>query len=132
MTFETQLTLDYAFLPSKPAAVAVSQIESPEGYKGLAAFHKYWGKKPVECLAFLMEMLTQSGDVIIDPFVGSGFVGREAVLRGRRFIGIDINPVAVELSRLLLDLPHAATFRTAVAAIERQIREPIDRTYRMA
>src|SRR5437773_2657636 len=115
MTLDTQLTLDYAYFPTAPVAVTTGQIESPDGYKGLAAFHKYWGKKPVECLAFLMEMLTRPGDVIIDPFVGSGFVGREAALRGRRFIGIDINPVAVELSRLLLDLPHAATIRAAVA-----------------
>ncbi len=132
MTLDTQLTLDYAFLPTAPVAVTANQIELPEGYKGLAAFHKYWGKKPVECLAFLMETLTQPGDVIIDPFVGSGFVGREAVLRGRRFLGIDINPIAVELSRLLLNLPDVATFRTAVAAIEHQAREPIDKTYCMA
>jgi 16S rRNA G966 N2-methylase RsmD len=78
-----------------------------------------------------MEMLTQPGDVIIDPFVGSGFVGREAALRGRRFIGIDINPVAVELSRLLLDLPDGAALRVAAASIERQVRQPIDATYRM-
>jgi hypothetical protein len=25
-------------------------LSNPEGYKGITAFHKYWGKKPVECL----------------------------------------------------------------------------------
>ena len=34
-------------------------IVLPKGYKGLAAFHKYWGKKPIECLAFLIENLTE-------------------------------------------------------------------------
>jgi hypothetical protein len=43
MTFDTQLTLDYAYPPA-PAAVTTSQIESPDGYKGLAAFHKYWAR----------------------------------------------------------------------------------------
>ncbi|MCD8309344.1 MAG: methyltransferase domain-containing protein [Clostridia bacterium] len=38
------------------------------------------------------------GDTVLDPFVGGGTTAVEAKLTGRNFIGIDINPAAVDLS----------------------------------
>ncbi|MCX6381417.1 MAG: DNA methyltransferase, partial [Armatimonadetes bacterium] len=127
-----QLTLDYPFPVLPPSTVTNLQMEAPQGYKGLHAFHKYWGKKPIESLAVMIERLTESNDIVIDPFVGSGFVGREAVLRNRRFIGVDINPIAVELSRLILDLPDPNLLRSAALDIESRVRESINNTYSMA
>ena len=40
------------------------------------------------------------GDLVADPFMGSGSVGVAAVKLGRRFLGTDLNPEAVRLSRL--------------------------------
>ena len=39
------------------------------------------------------------GDTVLDPFVGGGTTAVEARLTNRNFIGFDINPEAVELSR---------------------------------
>lgn len=39
------------------------------------------------------------GDTVLDPFVGGGTTAVEAKLTKRNFIGFDINPSAVELSR---------------------------------
>jgi len=39
------------------------------------------------------------GDLVLDPFVGSGTTGKMAVINGRDFIGIDISPEYVALSR---------------------------------
>ena len=36
------------------------------------------------------------GDVVLDPMCGSGTTGKQAVLLGRRFIGIDISAEYVE------------------------------------
>ncbi len=46
---------------------------------------------------------SQEGDVVLDPFVGGGTTAVEAKLTGRNFIGIDINPNAVELSQKKCD-----------------------------
>ena len=105
------------------------KIVLPKGYKGLAAFHKYWGKKPIECLAFLIENLTEKGDIVLDPFLGSGLVAREAVIRERRFIGIDINPVAVELSNLLVNLPNPDILKKALDELEISVKSEIYKTY---
>jgi DNA modification methylase len=39
------------------------------------------------------------GDTVLDPFCGSGTTGKMALLNSRNFIGIDISPEYVELSR---------------------------------
>jgi len=115
-----------------PPSVRVSDVIAPTGYTGLSAFHKYWGKKPIECLGFLIEKLTNPHDIVVDPFVGSGLIARECALRERRFIGIDINPVSIELARLISNLPSLDQYLKALAILERDIRCSIDESYQLA
>ena len=42
------------------------------------------------------------GDVVLDPFSGSGTTAKMARETGRRFIGIEVNPEYVEISRIRL------------------------------
>ena len=104
-------------------------VSAPQGYRGLAAFHKYWGKKPVECLSYLIEALTLEQEIVLDPFVGSGLVAREASDRNRRFIGIDINPIAIELSRLAVSPPNVADFFEAFSQMKTIVKPDIDTSY---
>ena len=46
---------------------------------------------------------SNEGDTVLDQFVGGGTTAVEAKLTKRNFIGIDINPNAVELSRKKCD-----------------------------
>ena len=50
---------------------------------------------------FFIKLFTDEGDVVLDPFVGSGTTSRVAVRLGREAIGIDINPSAREEARLV-------------------------------
>jgi len=50
-----------------------------------------------------------AGTVVLDPFVGSGTTILEAKVVGLDYVGIDVNPVAVLISRVkTTDLPGAA------------------------
>ena len=49
---------------------------------------------------------SKAGDTVLDQFVGGGTTAVEAKLTGRNFIGIDINPVAVELSLKKCEFPY--------------------------
>lgn len=42
---------------------------------------------------------SKPGDVVLDPFAGSGTVGAVALPLGRRFVGIELNPKYIELAR---------------------------------
>jgi site-specific DNA-methyltransferase (adenine-specific) len=58
----------------------------------------YPAEKPVAVSEVIIGQSSQPGDVVADPFMGSGSVGVAAVKLGRRFIGTDLNPEAVQLS----------------------------------
>ncbi len=60
---------------------------------------KHPTQKPLELLRRLVLGCTQEGDLVLDPFVGSGTTGVAAVSLGRRFIGIDTDSQFLELSR---------------------------------
>ena len=61
-------------------------------------------KFPLELPRRIIRLFTEPGDVVLDCFVGSGTSGVAAILEGRTFIGVDIMPQYVELSRRTLDL----------------------------
>jgi hypothetical protein len=105
--------------------------ENVEGYTGLYGFHKYWGKKPADIFRFLIDSLSSPHDLIVDPFVGSGVLAVESQKAGRRFLGIDINPIAVHISRLLVDPPSSIALTDALKRSDRTIRRAIDATYRL-
>lgn len=54
----------------------------------------YPAEKPAEVSRILIAQSTLPGDVVLDPFCGSGSVGEAALSIGRRFIGFDISPEA--------------------------------------
>ncbi|MCF7668317.1 MAG: DNA adenine methylase [Verrucomicrobia bacterium] len=103
----------------------------PASYTGLAGFHKYWGKKPTESVSYLVENLTDEGDVVMDPFLGSGLVAIECLSRNRKFVGIDINPFSIELTSFFLSLPRPQDYYNALKKIENEIAEEINNTYRI-
>lgn len=48
---------------------------------------------------FLIELISKPGDVILDPFCGSGAVLVESLICNRNAIGVDINPLAVIIAQ---------------------------------
>lgn len=71
-------------------------IEAPRIYRG------YPTEKPVEVSAVLIDQSTEPGDLVADPFIGSGSVGVAAVRSGRDFVGSDICAEACEVARVRL------------------------------
>ncbi len=54
---------------------------------------------PVELPRRLILLYTEPGDVVLDPFMGSGSTAIAAVLTGRRYVGYEISPQYCELAR---------------------------------
>ena len=56
-------------------------------------------QKPIELMTWILENYTNSGDTILDPFMGSGTTGVACVQTGRNFIGIEIDPGYFEIAK---------------------------------
>jgi site-specific DNA-methyltransferase (adenine-specific) len=55
-------------------------------------------QKPLPLLQELVQLFSFPGDLVCDPFLGSGTCGIAAVRAGRRFVGIEINEKHFDLS----------------------------------
>ena len=104
---------------------------NPKGYKGLSRFHKYWGKKPIEGLAFFIQHFTKKGDVVMDPFLGSGLVSKVALDNERKFIGIDVNPISIQLAKLYNNLPSYNALKKGVNCLANRVKEDIYESYKL-
>lgn len=68
-------------------------------YSKIYKIHKYWARKPWYIVERYINDYSKPGDLVMDPFCGSGCTGLEAVINGRSFLGQDLNPSAIQVSR---------------------------------
>jgi len=69
--------------------------------------------KPVTLMAYLITMGSRPGDVVLDPYLGSGTTAVACVNLKRHFVGCDIDPEACEIATLRTQ--HAQNETTAEA-----------------
>ena len=72
--------------------VIETSVESIKGIKHPAIY-------PVKIVEEFLHLLTRPGDVVLDPFIGSGSTAVACRKLGRHFIGYDINPEYGEYAR---------------------------------
>jgi len=80
----------------------------------------YPTQKPEALLERLVLALTDPGDLVLDPYAGSGTTLAVAARLGRTFVGIDQSDVALEITKNRLEIsgirfvaPLAAEARSA-------------------
>lgn len=56
-------------------------------------------QKPMELISKLVACATGPDDLVLDPFIGSGTTAIVGEALGRRWLGIEMNPLYVELTR---------------------------------
>lgn len=61
--------------------------------------HTYWSKKPHDAIQRYMRHFTTPGDVVLDPFCGSGGTVLAALIQGCSGIAVDRSPAATFLTR---------------------------------
>lgn len=68
---------------------------------------KKYGKHPTQKPEYLLERIvlatSRPGDIVLDPFCGSGTTGVAALRHGRQFIGIDTEAVYLNIARQRLE-----------------------------
>ena len=63
-------------------------------------------QKPVMALLPLLMAFSQIGDIVLDPFAGSGTTAVAATLLSRRFIAIELDPKYCAIARTRLNTAH--------------------------
>ena len=70
-----------------------------ENLENMKSIFQWSGQFPSYLISYLFDKYCDKDDVVLDPFSGSGTVLYEAIRRNIGCCAIDINPMAVELSK---------------------------------
>ncbi|MFJ4589638.1 DNA methyltransferase [Pseudomonas moraviensis] len=81
------------------------------GNSGIHSLHWYPATYVAAIPGTLIPVFTEKGDLVLDPFNGSGTSGVEAIRLGRNFIGMDTNPIALLMSEAKLHFPEPKHLR---------------------
>lgn len=86
--------------------------------EGIHAIHSYPAMMLPLIARRLIGELTNEGDIVLDPFCGSGTVLAEAIMMNRRAVGYDINPLALLIAKVKTTSLAPQRLREALMAIE--------------
>lgn len=90
--------------------------------------HTYWSKKPHGAVRKYIEHFTSPGDLVLDPFCGSGGTALMAMALSRPTVAIDISPAATFLARYYtepIDLEEAKAAFSDLQKATRVVRETL-------
>lgn len=93
--------------------------------------HKFWARKPHNIVRKYIESYSREGEIVLDPFCGSGVVASEAVKSRRKTIAVDLNPIATFVTRMTIlpiDLDEA---EKTFAYFEKSVKPKIYELYRI-
>ncbi|MDR1256118.1 MAG: type I restriction enzyme HsdR N-terminal domain-containing protein [Spirochaetaceae bacterium] len=96
-TVEQPETIEYMKRPLL-AEIAVKKRATKRHF----GVHGYFTRQSWDIVSAYIKHFSNTGDVVLDPFGGSGVTAVEAVLNGRQAINADINPMAVFIVQSLL------------------------------
>ncbi|MDA7987005.1 MAG: site-specific DNA-methyltransferase [Alphaproteobacteria bacterium] len=88
--------------------------------------HPYPAKFIPQIPAKIIEEYTEHGDVILDPFCGSGTTLVEAQLHGCQSIGIDVNPIACLASKMKTTVISSKSFEK-IEILSKILRKKYDK-----
>jgi 16S rRNA G966 N2-methylase RsmD len=105
--------------PKRPIPELVAVKRSDPVYNA----HGYLTKVPVTAIVPFIEAFTDPGDLVMDPFAGSGMTGVAAAKTGRRAEMSDISVLGRHIGSGYLNLVDAVRLRQAAAQAQARVHE---------
>lgn len=97
--------------PQIQQAIPAERQESARHY----GVHPYFTRRPANVVSDYIENYSRPGDVVLDPFGGTGVTAIEAMLLGRTGIQNDLNPFANFIAKCIADTTLGSTQPLAAA-----------------
>lgn len=91
--------------------------------------HTYWSKKPHDAIRQYIRHYTKPGDLVLDPFCGSGGTALAALMEGRKAIAIDRSPAATFITKNYCTPVDVHELQKAFEELKRRVKPEIDGLY---
>ncbi len=83
--------------------------------------HSYHTKVPPDAIKPYLEHYTRPGEIVLDPFCGSGMTGLACLLTGRHAVLSDLSPAAIHIAYNYCTPVAVGDLRRAWSRIEREV-----------
>jgi len=84
------------FHHDEPPFYYCSKASTAERNAGLGERNPHPTVKPIKLMRWLIRLVSRDGQVVLDPFMGSGSTGIAALMERRDFIGIEMDPASFD------------------------------------
>lgn len=91
--------------------------------------HKFWARKPHNVVREYIDHYSQKGDIVFDPFAGSGVTAVESLILKRKTIACDLDPVAAFITRCTAMPVDLDDLQDAFSIVEKKVEKSIDELY---
>jgi len=85
-----------------PSSEAHFECSGTRGEEG-----RHPNQKPLKLCLELVAKFSERGELVLDPFAGSGRIGEACMLLGRRYVGLERDPAWIEAARSRLDVAES-------------------------
>ena len=87
--------------------------------------HKYFARRPWNVFSELIAHYSSPEEIVLDPFSGGGVTIVEALRLRRRAVGVDVNPLAVYVTRMESSPLDIEQFKKAIATVSSNTKDYI-------
>jgi 16S rRNA G966 N2-methylase RsmD len=94
----------------------------PQTHSSMYLMHKYWARKPHNVVSEYIEHYSSEGDIVFDPFSGSGVTAIEALKAKRKAIATDIDPMSTFITEETITPVNLKDFQKAFDLLKRNLR----------
>jgi 16S rRNA G966 N2-methylase RsmD len=111
----------------RPVDYSIPYKSREKGASRHYGFFPFFAKKPWPVIQEYINHYTSPGDLVCDPFSGSGVTAVESLVLGRRATATDINPIARFITRMTAVAPvDLEALRVAFEYVRSVAQEPIE------
>ena len=101
----------------------------PKPHPPMYLMHKFWARKPHNVVSEYIQHYSKQGDIVLDPFCGSGVTAIESLRLKRRTIAIDLDPLATFTTRMSLLPIDLEEYKSTYERLREKVSERIDELY---
>jgi len=93
-------------------------------YTPVYFMHKYWARRPWKVFSKIIQVFTEPGDIILDPFAGGGTTLIEGLILRRKVVAVDLNPLACMVMKKEVEPLNIYAYREVFNQLKTQL-EPL-------